>query len=140
MIIGIGIDLVDIARVKTIIEGSSGERFAKRVLTAGEQTLAAKRKGRLAEFIAGRFAAKEAVSKALGCGIGKQVSLQHIEVLPNELGKPICCVSEDALQRLQLTSANTIIHLSITHTESTAMAYVVVENKERDGNKQGMDL
>jgi holo-[acyl-carrier protein] synthase len=129
MIIGIGIDLVDIARVKVIVEGSSGERFAARVLTAGEQALAAKRKGRLAEFIAGRFAAKEAISKALGCGIGKQVSLQHIEVLPDERGKPICRVAEEALQRLQLTSESIVIHLSITHTESTAMAYVVVENR-----------
>jgi holo-[acyl-carrier protein] synthase len=129
MIIGIGIDLVDIARVNKIMKSSTGKRFAARVLTSGEQELAAKRQGRLAEFIAGRFAAKEAVSKALGCGIGKQVSLQHIEVLPDERGKPICRVAVEALQRLQLTPECTVIHLSITHTESTAMAYVVVESR-----------
>jgi holo-[acyl-carrier protein] synthase len=132
MIIGIGIDLVDIARVKAIVEGSSGERFAARVLTVEEQALAAKRKGRLAEFIAGRFAAKEAVSKALGCGIGKQLSLKHIEVLPDEQGKPVCHVAEEALQRLQLTNTSVMIHLSITHTATTAMAYVVVEDRHSD--------
>lgn len=129
MIIGIGIDLVDIARVNKIMKGDAGERFAVRVLTPGERELAAKRQGRLAEFIAGRFAAKEAVSKALGCGIGKQVSLQHIEVLPDERGKPICTVDHAALQRLELDPACTVIHLSITHTDSTAMAYVMVENR-----------
>lgn len=129
MIVGIGIDLVDIARVNKIIEGAAGERFAARVLTPEERELAAKRQGRLAEFIAGRFAAKEAVSKALGCGIGKQVSLQHIQVLPDERGKPICTVDNEALQRLELDPDSTVIHLSITHTDSTAMAYVVVENR-----------
>ncbi len=126
MIIGIGTDLLDIARVKGILESTAGERFMQRALTEAERQLAAQRKGRLAEFVSGRFAAKEAVSKALGCGIGKQVSLQDIEVLPDPLGKPVCRVSEEALRRLQLPP-DTRIHLSITHTESSAMAYAIVE-------------
>jgi len=127
MIIGIGTDLLDIERVRKILDSSSGSRFADRVLTPRERELAAGRKGRLAEFTAGRFAAKEAVSKALGCGIGKQVSLQDIEIIPDPLGKPVCRVSEEALGRLSLNPAAVVIHLSITHTESMAMAYAVVE-------------
>jgi holo-[acyl-carrier protein] synthase len=130
MIIGIGTDLVDIARVKKIMESSTADRFAARILTAAELEMAAKRQGRLVEFLAGRFAAKEAVTKALGCGIGKLVTLQDVEVLPDELGKPICRVAERALLRLALLTDRTIIHLSITHTESMAMAYAIVESRE----------
>ncbi|MDF2960402.1 MAG: 4-phosphopantetheinyl transferase [Paenibacillus sp.] len=127
MIIGIGTDLLNIARVKTIIEGSAGDRFITRVLTPGEKELTAGRRGRLVEFVAGRFAAKEAVSKALGCGIGKQVSLQDIEIIPDTRGKPVCRVKSEALHRLQLQPDAVVIHLSITHSEDIAMAYAVVE-------------
>ncbi|MGG2198049.1 MULTISPECIES: holo-ACP synthase [Paenibacillus] len=132
MIIGIGTDLLEIARVRTILEQSSGARFLERVLTSRERELAHARKGRLAEFTAGRFAAKEAVVKALGCGIGKQVSLQDIEVLPDEKGKPLCRISDAAWDRLYPagsgpSAADLVIHLSITHSESAAMAYAVVE-------------
>ncbi|NOU93535.1 holo-[acyl-carrier-protein] synthase [Paenibacillus sp. LMG 31456] len=128
MIIGVGTDLLEIARVKAIIESNAGERFIARVLTPAERELASQRQGRLVEFVAGRFAAKEAVSKALGCGIGKQVSLQDIEVIPGSLGKPLCQVSQEALERLQLKPKEIVIHLSITHTKDMAMAYAVVEN------------
>jgi holo-[acyl-carrier protein] synthase len=131
MIIGIGTDLLDISRVKKIIEGSVGDRFISRVLTPGERKLAAERQGRLVEYVAGRFAAKEAVSKALGCGIGKQVSLQDMEVIPDSLGRPVCRVSGAAMQRLQLDADRTVVHLSITHTETMAMAYAVVEHREQ---------
>ncbi|TDF97233.1 holo-ACP synthase [Paenibacillus piri] len=128
MIIGIGTDLLNIARVKTIVESGAGDRFIARVLTEDEQRLAAERQGRLVEFVAGRFAAKEAVSKALGCGIGKQVSFKDIEVIPGPLGKPVCRVSKEALRRLQLEPPEEIvIHLSITHTAELAMAYSVAE-------------
>ncbi|PZE19751.1 holo-ACP synthase [Paenibacillus xerothermodurans] len=127
MIMGIGTDLLEIARVKKIIEGPAGDRFVTRVLTPGEQELLESRKGRLTEFVAGRFAAKEAVTKALGCGIGKQVALQDIAILSDELGKPHCEVSADALRRLQLSPNAIMIHLSITHTQDLAMAYAVVE-------------
>ncbi|MFH5187179.1 holo-ACP synthase [Paenibacillus sp. TAB 01] len=129
MIIGIGTDLLAIERIRSILSQSSADRFLERVLTPGERELAARRQGRLAEFVSGRFAAKEAVSKAFGCGIGKQLSLQDMEVLPDALGKPVCRISEAALARLQLDSdAGAVkVHLSITHTDTTAMAYAVVE-------------
>jgi len=129
MIIGIGTDLLDIARVRGILESAAGDRFLQRVLTPAERECADKRRGRLAEFTAGRFAAKEAVSKALGCGIGKQVGLHDIEVIPDEYGKPVCRVSAEALRRLKLAHEHTAVHLSITHTETTAMAYAIVEDR-----------
>ncbi|SDO67827.1 holo-[acyl-carrier-protein] synthase [Paenibacillus sp. yr247] len=126
MIIGIGTDLVEIARLRKILEGSTGERFLERILTPSERELAHRRRGRLAEFASGRFAAKEAIVKAIGCGIGKQIGFQDVEVLPDELGKPICRVSEDALQRAGLRGSHNI-HISITHTESMAAAYAIAE-------------
>ncbi|OXM84941.1 holo-ACP synthase [Paenibacillus rigui] len=130
MIIGIGTDLVAIERVRSILGNSVADRFMERVLTPAERELASRRQGRLAEFVSGRFAAKEAVSKAFGCGIGKQLSLQDMEVLPDALGKPICRIADAALRRLQLEPGATAVHLSITHTDTMAMAYAIVERTE----------
>ncbi|MEW9700971.1 holo-ACP synthase [Paenibacillus sp. SI8] len=127
MIIGIGTDLVEIARMRKTLESSTGARFLERILTPAERELAEQRRGRLAEFAAGRFAAKEAVVKAVGCGIGKQIGFQDIEVLPDSLGKPICHVAEAALLRAGLNGNSHRLHLSITHTESMAAAYAIVE-------------
>ncbi|WNR46965.1 holo-ACP synthase [Paenibacillus roseipurpureus] len=126
MIIGVGTDLVEIARLRKMIEGTSGDRFLERILTPGERELAEKRRGRLAEFVAGRFAAKEAIVKAIGCGIGKQIGFQDIEVLPDALGKPVCTVKEEALLRADL-EGNLRLHISITHTDTMAAAYAIVE-------------
>ncbi|GIP41062.1 holo-[acyl-carrier-protein] synthase [Paenibacillus sp. J31TS4] len=126
MIIGVGIDLVEISRVKRLMEGPSGERFVQRILTPEELRLAEDRKGRLHEYVAGRFAAKEAVAKALACGIGRQVGFQDIEILPDPLGKPECSLSAVSLHRLKLGSG-VRVHLSITHTSTNAAAYVIAE-------------
>jgi holo-[acyl-carrier protein] synthase len=127
MIIGIGTDLTEISRIRSILEQSHGERFVERVLTPEERKLAASRKGRLAEYVAGRFAAKEAVAKALGCGIGRKLGLQDIRIVPDELGKPVCRVSESAWERLGFSATEVRLHLTITHTETTAAAFAVAE-------------
>jgi holo-[acyl-carrier protein] synthase len=150
MIIGIGNDLVDLERIRQILRPPIGERFVQRVLTPCELAYLESRIGaplyslasteeefrqsrgrihRAVEFIAGRFAVKEAVVKALGCGIGKEVGFQDMTVLPNALGRPECTLSEAAFQRLQLPSLIRI-HVSITHTEQLAAAYVVIENEQ----------
>lgn len=126
MIIGVGTDLVEIARMRKMLEGLTAERFLERILTPQERVLAEQRRGRLAEFAAGRFAAKEAIVKAIGCGIGKQVGFQDIEVLPDGLGKPVCQVTQAALERAGLNGSHRF-HMSITHTESMAAAYAIVE-------------
>jgi holo-[acyl-carrier protein] synthase len=130
MIVGIGTDLVEISRMRKALEQSTGSRFLERILTPRERELALKRKGRLAEFAAGRFAAKEAIVKALGCGIGKQIGFQDVEVLPDALGKPECRIVDEAITRAG--HGNSIrIHISITHTESMASAYAIAERVEQ---------
>jgi holo-[acyl-carrier protein] synthase len=126
VILGIGTDLLEIARIRRILEQSAGDRFLERILSPREVELARQKKGRMAEFAAGRFAAKEAIVKAIGCGIGKQIGFQDIEVLPGALGKPQCFIKQEALARVSLQEA-TRIHVSITHTESMAAAYAIVE-------------
>jgi holo-[acyl-carrier protein] synthase len=130
MIYGVGMDLLEIGRMKKILTGKTAERFLERILTPAERELAHTRKGRRSEFIAGRFAAKEAVVKALGCGIGQIMGFQDMEILPDPLGKPVCSISPRALARLGYSDNSITIHLSISHTESMAAAYAVVEQQK----------
>ncbi|MDO3412645.1 holo-ACP synthase [Saccharibacillus sp. CPCC 101409] len=130
MIYGIGHDLLDIGRVGRLLEGAQGERFLRRILTPAEREIAAGRSGRLAEFAAGRFAAKEAIVKALGCGIGRLVGFEDIEIVPDALGKPGVELSAAAWDRLNLPGGSAYaIHLSITHQPALASAFAVVERK-----------
>lgn len=128
MIIGVGTDLVELKQIDRILTESSGERFIQRVLTPEERKLAETRKSRLAEFVGGRFAAKEAVVKALGCGIGKEVGFQDIEILPDAFGRPQCRLSPAAWERLDWSFA-AHLHISITHTDSMAAAYAIAESR-----------
>jgi holo-[acyl-carrier protein] synthase len=131
VIVGIGTDIVEIERIASILRGSTGEKFIERILTPAERVVANKRgvlhEARLAQYVAGRFAAKEAVSKAFGCGIGDPLTFQHIEILHDSLGKPQCSVDSYVLQRLGM-SLSTRIHLSISHTAGHATAFAVLED------------
>lgn len=134
MIIGIGTDLLELERIRRILEQPHGGRFLERVLTPEERGHAEGRQGRRRlEFVAGRFAAKEAVSKALGCGIGRELGFQDMHIVPDPSGRPVCRLSEAALERLQqlLQEGSVRIHVSITHSESMASAYAVAERLER---------
>lgn len=119
MIQGIGIDAVELPRMKKIIEEKP--RFITRVLTKNEKSLfdalPAKRK---VEFLAGRFACKEAFSKAWGTGIGN-VTFQEIEILVNEKGAPI-------ITKSPFTEGT--VFVSITHTDAFAFAQIILEKKE----------
>jgi holo-[acyl-carrier protein] synthase len=126
MIRGIGTDIVEIDRIRIILLNESSERFLMRVLTPAERGYADQRGGRLYEFIAGRFAAKEAVSKAMGCGIGQQLGFQDIEILPDIAGKPLCQISKRS-RTVAKCGDNTVFHLSITHSSKMASAFVVWE-------------
>lgn len=117
MILGIGTDIVELERVHRISERQS--KFVDRILTSNEkekfETLSESRK---IEFLAGRFAAKEAFSKAYGSGIGEELSFLHIEIASDEKGKPyICKPFEEG------------VHLSISHSLDYAIAMVVIEKK-----------
>lgn len=128
MIYGIGHDILEIGRMARLLGGNQGERFLQRILTPAELKIARARGPKLAEFAAGRFAAKEAVVKALGCGIGRIVGFEDIEILPDARGKPGVQLSDKAWNRLNLPGGNAYnIHLSITHQPAMASAFAVVE-------------
>jgi holo-[acyl-carrier protein] synthase len=127
LIIGIGHDLVEISRIERIMLGRTAEPFIRRILTEEEIALAPAEGRRLVEYAAGRFAVKEAVSKALGCGIGAAVRFHDILVLPDRLGKPTCRLSARAWERLGLDPTATRIHVTITHERGFASAFAVAE-------------
>jgi holo-[acyl-carrier protein] synthase len=124
MIVGSGIDLVEIARIQQSID-RYGTRFLNRIYTSDEQAYCL-RKRNSAESFAARFAAKEAGAKALGTGISHGVGWLEIEVVRLPSGKPTLRYLGRASQfASRLGVAN--IALSITHTASLAMASVVLE-------------
>jgi len=124
MIYGVGTDLVDIERAKKILS-KNRDGFVKRVLSEHEQALFAN-KADSAAYFAKRFAATEAFAKALGTGIGREVSFQDLTVRNNENGKPHFIPSEKLRQYLV---ENTIkqAHLSISDESQNAIAFVVLE-------------
>ncbi|BBI35775.1 holo-ACP synthase [Cohnella abietis] len=128
MIVGIGLDVVELSRMEKLLAGPGNDRFVARVLTEQEsKRLGSLQLRRRLEFISGRFAAKEAVVKAIGCGIGAVVGFKDIEVLSDKLGKPICSLSEASIKRLGWASDSYKIHIAITHERSLAAATVVIE-------------
>ena len=125
MIVGSGIDLVEISRIQQSLE-RFGKRFLDRVYTAAEQAYCL-RKRNAAESLAARFAAKEAGAKALGTGISRGVSWLEIEVVREPGGRPAIRFHGRAAEIARnLGVAN--VALSITHTGTLSMASVVVES------------
>ncbi|XID90629.1 holo-ACP synthase [Paenibacillaceae bacterium WGS1546] len=130
MIVGIGLDVVELARMDSLLSGPAKARFIARVLTPGERAVWSALPGRRAlEFAGGRFAAKEAVVKAIGCGIGAKVGFQDIEVLSDECGKPVCSLSEGALRRLGWEDRAYRLHVAITHERALAAATALIEKQ-----------
>ncbi len=124
MILGTGLDLVEVARIAVLAE-RHGDRFLKRVFTDTEIGYSMPRAARY-QHLAGRFAAKEAVFKALGTGWGQGVGWKLVEVVPGEEGRPEVRLSGAAADRLGSMGGHRV-HLSITHTEGLAAASAVVE-------------
>ena len=126
MIIGIGVDIVEIDRISMLVKRQ--KNAISRFLTVAEQQLLqGKSEERQTEFIAGRFAAKEAGAKALGTGIGATISFLDMEIVPTELGKPEMKIKNEVYQRLGLDPSCVRVHLSISHSRAYAIAQVVVE-------------
>lgn len=125
MILGLGTDIVDCVRVKQIREKHSG-RFLSNILTGTELALASERNG-MDEFIAGRWAAKEAFSKALGCGISPDCSFVEIQILPNPQGRPEITLFGETLAATKRCGVQRI-HLSISHERCYATAVVILED------------
>ncbi|MBD8500543.1 holo-ACP synthase [Paenibacillus arenosi] len=127
MILGLGHDILEIDRIGRLLDGKSRERYLQRILTPRELALLQQYESRSLEWVAGRFAAKEAVVKAFGCGIGSVLGFQDIEVLPAESGKPYVELSRSGWKRLGLEAEHTRIHISISHQPHIASAVCVVE-------------
>ena len=129
MIVGIGTDLVEIVRVERALE-RHGDRFARRILVAREyERFTAHRKP--AAYLAKRFAAKEAFSKAMGTGIRAPVNWQNLGVVNHSSGRPYFELSE-ALAEFVLRRGIQSVHVSLTDERGMAAAFVVLEG-ELDG-------
>ena len=116
MIKGLGNDLVEIERIRQSIQ-KHGSRFLDKVFTPKEQTYCLSYNDNAPRF-AGRFSAKEAVVKALGTGFGKEVSFLDVEIINNELGKPVCTLSSSVMLRFE----DPEILITITHSKEFAAA------------------
>ena len=114
----VGIDLIEIPRIQRSLD-DFGERFLRRVYTEQERE---RYRNRISE-LAARFAAKEAISKALGTGI-RGIKWREMEILPNRRGKPIVVLHGTAAERAALLGI-TDFDISLTHSRSDAMAFVV---------------
>jgi holo-[acyl-carrier protein] synthase len=114
---GIGIDIVELERIEQAMKRQP--RFVDRILTSTEQkewlAFSPKRK---VEFLAGRFAAKEAFVKAIGTGISASFSWHDIQVKKESSGKPILIVE----------GVRDTIHLSVSHSKTYAVAQVIIES------------
>ena len=124
MISGIGVDIVEVARLSRAIE-KYPTSFIRFVYTEKERKLAEIRKNSI-QFYAGRWAAKEAYVKALGVGIGHQCHWLDIEILNDPHGKPYIKVEGRGLETAQKLNAQ-VTHLSISHEPTVACAFVVIE-------------
>ena len=113
-----GVDLVEIARLETL-NPAIRRRFLQRVFTHQELEIA----GDSWSTLAGRFAAKEAVAKALGCGIGA-VGWKEIEILRGPGGEPMLCLHGQA-QQLAASQGLSVWSISISHSRSHAIAMAV---------------
>jgi holo-[acyl-carrier protein] synthase len=113
-----GVDLIEISRIEEVI-ARHGKHYLERIYTPAEIEQCGKR----SESLAGRFAAKEAVAKALGCGIG-DVTWKEIEILGGEQNAPILTLhgaAEQKAKELGLTNWS----VSISHSQSHSVAFVV---------------
>jgi holo-[acyl-carrier protein] synthase len=124
MIIGTGVDVVEIARLRNTLERLK-DRFIQRVFTPEEQQFCNQHRDPAPHYAA-RFAAKEAVFKALGTGWAKGVTWQDVEVLRQPREAPTLSLHGEA-QRLTQSMGTTRVHLSLSHSEHSAIAMVILE-------------
>jgi holo-[acyl-carrier protein] synthase len=124
MILGTGIDIIEVARIASSFE-KFGDRFVNRILLPGEiaYCLSHKRPG---PFLAVRFAAKEAISKAFGTGIGAQLSWQDMEVRRKESGEPFVVLHGNGKKLFKARRARRLL-ISLSHTANYAAATAILE-------------
>jgi len=124
MILGIGIDIIEVARVQAS-HGRFGERFLNRLLLADEIAYCLSHKSP-APFLAARFAAKEAISKAFGAGIGAQLGWQDMEIRRKASGEPFVVLHGKGKKLFKSRRAKRLL-VSLSHTANYAAATAVLE-------------
>lgn len=125
MIIGIGVDIAETARVERLLR-EYGDRFASRILTTTEFAEFTRRK-RSCAYLATRFAAKEATAKAMGTGIGKELGFHSIEISHDSRGKPELAFlqqGDELCKRMKITNAL----ISLSDEKHYVVAMVVLES------------
>lgn len=123
MIYGIGIDIIEVERVKKLV--SKKDKYLKKIYTETEIKYCEKFKRKEQEY-AGRFSAKEAFSKALGTGISHGIKFNEIEIINDELGKPEIFLSGGTKEYFEKKRLKNIF-VSISHLKEYATAVVVIE-------------
>ncbi len=128
-IFGIGTDIVNIKRMEKSLK-RSGKRFKNKIFSKNE-IIYCENKINSSAFYAKRFAAKEAVSKALGTGIRKGINFKHIEVINNSLGKPTIKLKGSTANYLKkkIKTKKYFIHLSLSDDKPWAHATVIISYK-----------
>ena len=124
MILGVGIDIIEVARIASSYE-KFGERFVNRILHADEIAYCLSHKNP-APFLAVRFAAKEAISKAFGTGISAQLGWQDMEVARKESGEPFVILHGKGKKLFEERGAKNLL-ISLSHTEVHATAVAILE-------------
>lgn len=125
MILGVGVDLIEVRRMERSLNSPWGERLKARVFS-GEEIANCEATPFPAQGYAARFAAKEALAKALGTGFSRGVTPAGIRVRGRERERPVIALQGKALELARSMNVKQI-HLSLTHTVETACAFVVVE-------------
>ena len=126
MIIGIGIDLCDTERMRSMVD-RYGDRFLRRLFT-DEELRRCRNRRRLHECLAGRFAAKEAAVKALGTGLSHGIAWRDVELVGGEAQRPSIQFHRAARRVADYLRVETV-HVSITHDGGAAAAVVVLESR-----------
>ena len=126
MILGIGTDIIEVERIRNSLQ-QYGERFIQRILNPGEISYCLSHKDP-APFIAARFAAKEAISKAFGTGIGAELGWQDMEIARKESGEPHVLLHGRAIHLLEQRGGGRLL-ITYSHTQHYATATAILEAK-----------
>jgi holo-[acyl-carrier protein] synthase len=124
MVLGTGIDIIEVERIAASYE-KFGDRFLQRILRPGEIAYCLSHKSP-APHLAARFAAKEAISKAFGTGIGKSLGWQDMEIGRKPSGEPFVILHNQG-QTLLCERGARIVHISLSHTQVYAAAVAILE-------------
>ncbi|MCI0496024.1 holo-ACP synthase [candidate division KSB1 bacterium] len=132
MIFGIGIDIIEVARIEKQIEAESNS-FVNKIFTDNEVRYCETKIKNKAQNYAARFAAKEAFFKALGTGWRDGLSWKDIEIENDDLGKPSILLTGKSKQIIQENNISTV-HVSLSHIREIAVAVVILEMQDKNIN------